>query len=148
MDEPQVPATATALTRRLGRLHRTRKKRQAKRRARDTRRGQLTKRERAEVLAKTDARCHICGGGILARWQADHVMAHSSGGRHAVENYLPAHKLCNNYRWDYSPEEFQWILKLGVWARTQIERDTHIGAVVRDKFYEYERRRDQRRRRT
>ena len=148
MDEPKVPATATELTRRLGRLHRTRKKRQAKRRARDTRRGQLTKRERAEVLAKTDSRCHICGGRILARWQADHVMAHSSGGRHAVENYLPAHKLCNNYRWDYSPEEFQWILKLGVWARTQIERDTHIGAVVRDKFYEYERRRDQRRRRT
>ncbi len=96
----------------------------------------------------TDSRCHICGGRILARWQADHVMAHSSGGRHAVENYLPAHKLCNNYRWDYSPEEFQWILKLGVWARTQIERDTHIGAIVRDTFYEYERRRDQRRRRT
>ena len=33
-------------------------------------------------------------------------------------------------------------------ARTQIERDTHIGAIVRDKFYEYERRRDQRRLRT
>jgi hypothetical protein len=21
----------------------------------------------------------------------------------------------NNYRWNYSPEEFQWVLKIGVW---------------------------------
>lgn len=45
---------------------------------------------------------------------------------------------CNNYRWDYSPEEFQWVLKLGVWARTQIERGTSLGAEVRDMFHEYE----------
>jgi hypothetical protein len=33
---------------------------------------------------------------------------------------LPAHSTCNNYRWDYLPEEFQYILKLGVWASTQM----------------------------
>src|SRR5215471_5118043 len=57
-------------------------------------------------------------------WQADHVFPHSGGGSHAADNYLPAHALCNNYRWEYTSEEFQHILKLGVWLRTQIERKT------------------------
>ena len=39
-------------------------------------------------------------------------------------------------------------MKLGVWARTQIERHTSVGASVRDKFYDYELRRNSRRRRT
>ena len=56
------------------------------------------------------------------QWKADHVLAHSSGGVHSPENYLPAHALCNGYRWDYDPEEFQWLLKIGVWARRQMER--------------------------
>ena len=85
-------------------------------------RGSLTAVERHQVLAKTAGRCHICGGKIKGKaWHADHVMAHSAGGVHDVDNYLPAHSLCNNYRWDYRPEEFQYILKLGVWTRTQIE---------------------------
>src|SRR3712207_8439206 len=50
--------------------------------------------------------------------------AHSSGGAHSADNYLPAHTLCNNYRWDYSPEEFQLVLKIGVWARTRSEEHT------------------------
>jgi hypothetical protein len=44
---------------------------------------------------------------IPADWQADHVLAHGRGGEASCENYLPAHKLCNTYRWDYLPEEFQ-----------------------------------------
>jgi hypothetical protein len=49
----------------------------------------LTKTERSAVLAKTDGRCHICGGAINADdWQADHVLARSTGGKHAVDNYF------------------------------------------------------------
>src|SRR5262245_57140686 len=136
MDEPKIPASAARLTARFWKLHQARKKRHHENR--DIRRGQLTKAERTRTLEGTVRRCHICGGRIRSKWQADHVLAHSSRGRHSLENYLPAHRLCNNYRWDYSPEEFQWILKLGVWARTQIERDTPLGARVREKFYEYE----------
>jgi hypothetical protein len=82
----------------------------------------LSAAERRQILAKTAGRCHICGGAIEGAWHADHVLAHSGGGGHIADNYLPAHALCNNYRWDYSSEEFQYILKLGVWIRTQIER--------------------------
>ena len=73
----------------------------------------LSPKERQLVFDKTAGRCHICGGKIVGPWQADHVFPHSTGGVHAAENYLPAHTLCNNYRWDYSSEEFQEILKLG-----------------------------------
>lgn len=109
-------------------------------------RSALTRAERAEVLAKTGSRCHICGGAIDGSdWQADHVMAHSTGGIHSVHNYLPAHSICNNYRWHYDTEEFQWILKLGVWLRTQIEKRTPLGQAAAKKFCAHERRRDGRR---
>jgi hypothetical protein len=68
-------------------------------------------------------------------------MAHSAGGTHDIDNYLPAHSTCNNYRWDYVPEEFQYILKLGVWTRTQIERGTAIGNTVASAFAGHEVRR-------
>jgi 5-methylcytosine-specific restriction endonuclease McrA len=103
-------------------------RRQGKRDSIRQRRRSLTAAERSHILAKTAGRCHICGGAIEGKaWQADHVMAHSAGGLHGVDNYLPAHSLCNNYRWDYLPEEFQTILKLGVWARTHIERGRASG---------------------
>src|SRR4051812_29067601 len=91
------------------------------------RRRPLSRGERQGILEKTGGRCHICGGLVEERWQADHVLAHSGGGNSEADNYLPAHTLCNNYRWDYLPEELQVILKLGVWARTHIERDTSLG---------------------
>ena len=110
-------------------------------------RASLTRAERAAVLAKAGGRCHICGGLITgSKWEADHVFAHSSGGAHSVDNYLPAHSLCNNYRWHYGTEEFQWILKLGVWLRTQIEKQTLTGKAVGDQFVAHECRRANRRR--
>ena len=83
-----------------------------------------TKKQREEILNKTHGRCHICGGEIATDepWEADHVLAHAQGGNPSVSNYLPAHSTCNKYRWFYGPEEFQWILKLGVWMRTLIDK--------------------------
>ncbi len=102
----------------------------------------LSPADRAKVLAKTGHRCHICGGEIGSeRWQADHVLAHSAGGRHEVDNYLPACATCNNYRWDYGSEEFQWILKLGVWLRTRIQTQTPLGKVAAAEFLKSESRR-------
>jgi 5-methylcytosine-specific restriction endonuclease McrA len=108
-------------------------------------RGHLTHKERERILQKTGNRCHLCGGQIDGAWQADHVLALSGGGRHATDNYLPAHALCNNYRWDYLPDEFQFTLKLGVWARTQIEHDTGIGREIAEGFLKAEARRVRRR---
>jgi 5-methylcytosine-specific restriction endonuclease McrA len=105
----------------------------------------LGKEQRQEVLDKTAGRCHICGGVISGAWEADHVLSHSKGGSHSVDNYLPAHRTCNNYRWDYTPAEFQEIMKLGIWVRNQIEKNTLIGTGVAKSFVKHEARRISRR---
>lgn len=83
----------------------------------------LTSQQRRAILAKTGGHCHICGIALNNQWQADHVKAHSSGGAHQENNYLPSCGTCNNYRWHYSPEEVQLILKLGSWLKTKITSD-------------------------
>ena len=143
MNEPTIPPSANALRKRFRDLRVSRMKRQRNLRSK---RKSLTTEEREEVLMKTAARCHVCGGAISGKkWHADHVLAHSSGGKHSVDNYLPAHVLCNNYRWDYDSEEVQWILKIGVWARTQMERSPTFGPHLREQFLKYELRRQRRR---
>lgn len=117
-------------------LHRRRV--QVKNANRRPRQHRLTAAERDDILSKTGAKCHICGGDIRGPWNADHVMAHSAGGKHSADNYLPAHSSCNNYRWDYLPEEFELILKLGVWARTQVEKGTMVGRIIEQRFSAYE----------
>ena len=104
-------------------------------------RSALSADERDAVLHKTAGRCHVCGGLIEGPWQADHVLAHSGGGEHSVHNYLPAHRTCNNYRWDYLPDEFQEILRMGVWLRTQIELQTPLGRSAGESFINHEKRR-------
>ncbi|HXG55623.1 MAG TPA: HNH endonuclease signature motif containing protein [Vicinamibacterales bacterium] len=130
----------TALLRRqLADLRAERRARQREQKEHGAKRRTLRPRERHVVLAKTAGRCHICGGSVEGTvWQADHVLAHNAGGARDLDNYLPAHALCNNYRWDYTPEEFQWVLKIGVWARLLMERDNGLGAAMLTRFAAYE----------
>jgi hypothetical protein len=51
---------------------------------------------------KTAPRYHLCGGEVFERWTAEYVLAHAGVGHHAVDNYLPAHGLCNGSKWAYS----------------------------------------------
>jgi hypothetical protein len=103
---------------------------------RPPRRLSLTVAQRRTILAKTNARCHLCGGAISAEgnFAASHVLAHAAGGEHKVANYLAAHAACNGTRWFYSPEEFQWILRMGKWARKEMEDRTSLGQKMAEKF--------------
>ena len=105
----------------------------------------LKPKERLEVLKKTDSRCHVCGITLDQKFQADHIKCHSSGGLHNVNNYLPSCELCNNYRWHYSPHEIQWILKIGVWAKSQIEKESKLGLQIASSFINNEHKRENRR---
>jgi hypothetical protein len=98
----------------------------------------VTPAQRRIIFAKTAGRCHICGGMIDGQWHADHVLAHSTGGAHSVDNYLPSHSVCNNYRWHYSAEEFQLILKLGVMVRTMVEKGVRPGPDIAEAFVKHE----------
>lgn len=99
----------------------------------------LSKTKRLLILEKTDSHCHICGIKVEPdNFQADHVKCHSAGGAHAENNYLPSCFTCNNYRWHYSSEEIQIILKLGVWAKTKITRDPAFGLEMANSFVKHE----------
>ena len=74
------------------------------------------------------------------------MLAHSGGGIDFIDNYLPAHHTCNNYRWDYLADEFQEILRLGVWLKTQIEKKTGVGTAAANQFIKNEKKRLGRRR--
>ncbi len=129
----------------INHLRQLRNDRRGKHSARKSRRQRLTGADRATVAAKTNGRCHICGGVLDTAWEADHVMAHSTGGGHRLDNYLATHSLCNQYRWNYSPDEFQWVLKIGVWARLVMEQGSLLGEQMTEHFCRYERRRARRR---
>jgi 5-methylcytosine-specific restriction endonuclease McrA len=107
----------------------------------------LSRDQRLIVHAKTDGRCHVCGEVVdPLKFEADHVKNHTSGGASTAENYLPACKTCNGYRWHYLPQELQWILKLGIWAKTQVAKGTPVGHEIAKGFVGHERRRENRRR--
>lgn len=150
MDEPSLPASPFRFKKRLQKLHRIRKKRHAMQRLKgNPRNGRLSSGDREKILKTTNRKCHICGGSIDGSWQADHALAHAAAGPHALDNFLPAHKLGNNYRWDYEAEEFQWLLKIGVWAKSNMEHGTDVlGKDMLKAFFAYDRRRDGRRKKT
>jgi 5-methylcytosine-specific restriction endonuclease McrA len=145
MRETWIPATGAEYGEYVKKLRDERRRQKAVEKQERRKRRRLTSKQRIEVLAKTGSRCHICGGKIDGDWEADHVLSRSKGGEHTVANYLPAHTLCNNYRWDYMSEEFQEILKLGVWARTQAQNNTKIGRDIAEGFVKYETNRIKRR---
>lgn len=102
-------------------------------------RTRLNAEQRAIIFAKTNSRCHVCGLEIKTdSFHADHVKTHSSGGEHAENNYLPSCQTCNSYRWHFSPEELQIILKLGVWAKGQLIRETELGKQISNEFVKHE----------
>jgi len=129
----------------LASLRYERRRRELEIRSHRRKRQPLTPSERQTIMNKTGGRCHICGGEIERYWNADHVFARAQGGSHSTDNYLPAHSICNHYRWFFGPEEFQWILKLGVWFRTQIQRKKPGALRLAEGFLLHEKRRDFRR---
>ncbi len=106
----------------------------------------LSSKFKKEVLKKSHNRCHICGDNIdYDNFQVDHITPFSLGGENNIENFIASCSFCNNYKWNYLPEEIKWILKIGVWAKTQIEFETEIGKSISNEFINYEKLRENRR---
>ena len=109
-------------------------------------RSKLSQKDRIKILQKTNFRCHICGEEVTEKnFHADHISSHSKGGNNEIDNFLASCNFCNSYRWDYLPTEIKWILKIGVWAKTQIEFKSDLGNNIAHSFIEYEKRRESRR---
>jgi 5-methylcytosine-specific restriction endonuclease McrA len=136
--DARVPASAEELATRFQELRKARSQRIAEQRLLPKQ--PRPKLDREAILEKTARRCHICGGNIEkdSYWEADHVFPASGGGTSDIGNYLPAHGLCNTAKWDQSSEELQWVLKIGVWAKKQMESNDKFGRDMLQGFWNHE----------
>lgn len=100
-----------------------------------TPRSSLSTSLRKLVRAKTHGRCHVCGGPLDRRWQADHVVPLHQGGRNREENYLPACWTCNRVRWHYNSKVIRRILRLGAYARTEVRHGTKLGLKLKALYW-------------
>jgi hypothetical protein len=164
IDERPLPSSGDELAKHLNDLHLKRRKLQQERKEEEQQpRRPLNDEERKIVLKKTTSHCHLCGGDMNENAEGelieeretmldpvksgskrnkpvfDHIVPHAAGGSDDVDNFLAAHGLCNGARWFYSPEEFQWILRMGVWARKQMESGkTKMSEDMREAFLKNE----------
>jgi len=90
-------------------------------------RTRLCQKDRERIAHKTARTCHVCGGALGAKWQADHVVPHTLGGKATLDNYLPICKECNRLRWFYSPDVIRLIMRLGTYAKNEIRHRTTLG---------------------
>lgn len=144
MSENKSFNSSKELIKQLKLLRAQRAKNKAKNRNLQTRKP-LSSLQRKEIFDRTTGHCHICGDKISGAWDADHVLPHSRGGNHEITNYLPAHKSCNSARKGFEPQEILIIMKLGVWLKTQIEKETKLGLEAAEKFCEHDQKRASRR---
>jgi hypothetical protein len=97
-------------------------------------RNPLSKKQREEILKKTEGHCHVCGCKIEGKWAADHVVPHAVGGQCTIENFLPCCHECNRLRWFYNPEELKQILRLGVYCNKEMKKSTGLGKKIEEFF--------------
>jgi 5-methylcytosine-specific restriction endonuclease McrA len=74
----------------------------------------------------------VCGGRAGKSWQADHVIPHRLGGTSDVSNLLPICPACNVLKRSHEPAVLRLILQLGMYARSEIRRDTALGRGLLD----------------
>ena len=96
------------------------------------RRRTLSPKVRKLIRAKTEGRCHVCGGPLGRSWDADHVRPHARGGTSNPDNYLPACSVCNRARWKTGPIELRKILAYGIFAKRQMRRNSQLGRLFRE----------------
>lgn len=142
----KAPRSPNAFAKRLRNLRARRRERTKEFRALGRSRSALTADQRKKILGKTGNRCHVCGIKIkrAEKWHADHVLPHSGGGENSIDNYLPSCALCNRNRWHMLPEEIQAVLKLGVFVKNEIEKETPLGRALAEKYVKKEQRRQKR----
>lgn len=95
----------------------------------------LSKAERAEVLAKTGGRCHLCAGVLRKRWRVDHVVPHYLEGAATLSNFLPICRECNGLRGGYRRDVLRLIMRLGIYAKQEIRHDTALGKSIAGVVY-------------
>lgn len=134
--DAQLPDSATELAARLRQLQKQGSDQTGSGRTRL----RINAQQRHKILQETANRCHICGGAITDTdyFEVDHVYPAAAGGSNKTDNLLPAHGLCNTVKSNRQGEEFQWVLKIGVWAKKHMQGESQLGEQMLKLFYEQE----------
>lgn len=82
---------------------------------------------RKRIWNKTGGRCHVCGGPLGPKWEADHIRPRARSGMDIESNYLPACGVCNATRWHRSSKVIRRMLKLGMYLLPEIRRNSNLG---------------------
>ena len=82
---------------------------------------------RKRIRGKTGGRCHVCGGPLGPKWEADHIRPRARGGVDAEHNCLPACGVCNATRWHRSSKVIRRMLQLGMYLLPEIRRNSDLG---------------------
>ena len=82
---------------------------------------------RKRIRSKTGGRCHVCGGPLGPKWEADHIRPRARGGMDMESNYLPACGVCNATRWNRSSKVIRRMLQLGMYLLPEIRSNSNLG---------------------
>jgi len=97
------------------------------------------KSEKLKIFNKTNGICHICGCNLNVEKFSITIPFEKES---TVENCLPACKDCKRIYENYLPYEIKWMLKIGLWAKTQVEYETDIGKEIATEIVEIEKDRE------
>lgn len=90
--------------------------------------------EKKIIFDKTNGLCHICGNALSPeKYSITYSLLFNE-----QDQPLPACKSCKTFHDNYLSDEIKWIIKLGLWAKTQIEYETEIGQLLAEEFIDYE----------
>ena len=102
----------------------------------------LKKQEKIDIYNKTKGICHICGSKLS---ESKFSITSSLTNEISVETSLPACKDCKRFYDNYLPDEIKWMIKLGMWAKTQVEFETDLGKTIALDITEQEKYRESKR---
>lgn len=119
--------------------------RKTKNRTKVARRSSVTRKQRTDVRKKTRGTCHFCGEQLGRRWDVDHVVPRSFGGRPSLDNYLPICRECNRIRWSYPPRVIRLMLRFGILAKDEIRNKRKLGDQLIRRFISGDRQNHKRR---
>lgn len=66
---------------------------------------------RAKIFNKFNGQCAYCGVSVAYKMQIDHIKPKCFGGTDHPDNLNPSCRSCNNYKLNYTIEEFRAALK-------------------------------------
>ena len=101
----------------------------------------ISKIEKTDIYNKTNGVCHICGINL----PISNFSITTSYNDNLEKNHLPACSTCKKAYDNYSADEIRWALKIGLWAKTQIEFETDLGKEISIQIIEEEKYRENRR---